>query len=63
MEQLDLVELNDTELTAVVGGFNVVVSNSTVTNSFNNSGNISITNSSIYGLHAILGFIHQLELL
>jgi hypothetical protein len=45
--ELEPVELNDDELAAVAGGFSVTVTNATVTNSLNNSGNISLTNSSI----------------
>ena len=45
---LEPVELNDDELAAVVGGFTVMVgTNSNITNSINNSGNITLTNSSI----------------
>jgi hypothetical protein len=44
---LEPVELNDDELAAVAGGFSVTSTNSTFTNSLNNSGNISLTNSSI----------------
>ena len=44
---LEPVELNDDELAAVAGGFSVTATNSSVTNSLNNSGNISLTNSSI----------------
>jgi bacteriocin-like protein len=44
---LEPVELNDNELAAVAGGFSVTSTNSTFTNSFNNSGNIALTNSSI----------------
>jgi hypothetical protein len=44
---LEPVELNDDELAAVAGGFSVSSTNSTITNSLNNSGNISLTNSSI----------------
>ena len=45
--ELELVELNDDELAAVAGGFSVLTLNSTFTNALNNSGNISLTNSSI----------------
>jgi hypothetical protein len=44
---LEPVELNDDELAAVAGGFSVSSTNSTTTNSLNNSGNVSLTNSSI----------------
>ena len=44
---LEPVELNDDELAAVAGGFSVTATNSTITNSLNNSGNISLTNSMI----------------
>ena len=44
---LEPVELNDDELAAVAGGFSVTSTNSSITNSLNNSGNISLTNSSI----------------
>ena len=45
--ELDPVELNDDELAAVAGGFSVISTNSNFTNSFNNSGNIALTNSTI----------------
>jgi hypothetical protein len=45
--EFDPVELNDDELAAVAGGFSVTNTNSTVTNSFNGSGNVSLSNSSI----------------
>jgi hypothetical protein len=46
--ELEPVELNDAELTAVVGGFSiggfsVSLTNSSNTNSLNNSGNVSIS--------------------
>jgi hypothetical protein len=46
------IELNDDEITAVaggfsIGGFNVALGNSTSTSSFNNSGNVSISDSII----------------
>jgi hypothetical protein len=47
LTELEPVELNDDELAAVAGGFSVTTTNSTVTNSFNNSGNISLTNSTL----------------
>jgi hypothetical protein len=45
--ELDPVELNDDELAAVAGGFSVTSTNSTFTNSFNASGNITLSNSTI----------------
>ena len=45
--ELDPVELNDDELAAVAGGFSVTNTNSTVSNSFNNSGNIALSNSTL----------------
>jgi hypothetical protein len=45
--ELEPVELNDAELVAVAGGFSVTTTNASVTNSFNNSGNVALTNSSI----------------
>jgi hypothetical protein len=51
---LEPVELNDDELAAVAGGFSVTATNSTITNSLNNSGNISLTNSTI-GIGATVG--------
>ena len=45
--ELDPVELNDDELAAVAGGFTVTATNSTFTNSFNNSGNIALSNSTV----------------
>jgi hypothetical protein len=47
LTELEPVELNDDELAAVAGGFSVTTTNSTVTNSFNASGNISLTNSTL----------------
>jgi hypothetical protein len=44
---LDPVELNDDELAAVAGGFSVTSTNSTITNSLNNSGNVALTNSTL----------------
>jgi hypothetical protein len=44
---LEPVELNDDELAAVAGGFALSISNSTVTNSQNNSGNVTISNATI----------------
>ena len=46
------VELNDTELAVIVGGFSiggfsVALSNSSNTNSLNNSGNVAVSNSII----------------
>jgi hypothetical protein len=41
------VELNDDELAAVAGGFSVTATNSSFTNSFNNSGNVTLTNSTV----------------
>jgi hypothetical protein len=51
MEKFELnpVELNDDELAAVAGGFTVTTTNSMVSNSFNNSGNITLTNSMVSG--------------
>ena len=46
---LEPVELNDDELAAVAGGFSVSATNSIVTNSLNNSANVSLTNSIIGG--------------
>jgi len=43
--ELEPVELNDDELAAVVGGFSVTSTNSTFTNSFNASGNVTVSNS------------------
>jgi hypothetical protein len=45
--ELEPVELNDAELAAVAGGFTVTTGNGTVTNSFNNSGNVALTNSTL----------------
>jgi hypothetical protein len=45
--ELDPVELNDDELAAVAGGFSVTSTNSTVSNSFNGSGNITFSNSTL----------------
>jgi hypothetical protein len=45
--ELDPVELNDDELAAVAGGFSVTSTNSTVSNSFNGSGNITLSNSTL----------------
>ena len=44
---IEPIELTDDELKAVAGGFAVTGTNSSFANSFNNSGNISLTNSSI----------------
>ena len=48
--ELDPIELNDDELAAVAGGFSVTTgSNSSMTNSLNGSGNITINNSGFAG--------------
>ena len=41
------VELNDDELAAVAGGFTVTTTNSMVSNSLNNAGNIALSNSTV----------------
>jgi hypothetical protein len=46
--ELEPVELNDAELAAVAGGaFSVNTTNASVSNSFNGSGNVAVSNSSI----------------
>lgn len=45
--ELEPVELNDDELAAVAGGFSVTLTNSSTTNSLNNSGNLTFTNSAV----------------
>jgi hypothetical protein len=45
--ELEPVELNDAELAAVAGGFTVTTGNGAVSNSFNNAGNVALTNSSL----------------
>jgi hypothetical protein len=45
--ELEPVELNDDELATVAGGFGEMTLNSTFINAFHNSGNISLTNSTI----------------
>ena len=45
--ELEPVELNDAELAAVAGGLSVSQTNSNITNSINNSGNVAVTNASI----------------
>jgi hypothetical protein len=45
--ELEPVELNDAELAAVAGGFTVTTGNGAVSNSFNNSGNVALNNSTL----------------
>jgi hypothetical protein len=66
--ELEPVELNDAELAAVaggfsIGGFSVSLSNSSSTNSFDNSGNVSISKSIIVAPEISLNLPISLQIL
>jgi hypothetical protein len=66
--ELELVELNDPELSVVsggfsIGGFSASLTNSSNTNSLNNSGNTSISKSIIVAPEINLGLAVSVDVL